>query len=88
MTTTQLREQVIQEIDRIPADRLGEVYTVLHFFRVGIESSTEQESPAPRRRPSPRLAHGGARLIGDDLAPAIPLEDWGKLYEGSTGTQP
>lgn len=39
-----------------------------------------QPLPAKRRKPSPRLANQGARLQGDDLAPAIPLADWGAIY--------
>ncbi|MBK1642146.1 hypothetical protein CKO12_09705 [Chromatium okenii] len=32
--------------------------------------------PVKRRQPSPRLANQGARLQGDDIQPAIALEDW------------
>jgi len=88
MTTTHLRERLIQEVDCIPADRLGEVLDFLHFFRLGIESTTRQASPSPRRQPSPRLACRGARLMGDDITPAIPLEDWGPLFQGDTETHP
>lgn len=42
-------------------------------------------SPAHRRKPSPRLANQGASLQGDDMKPAIPIEDWGSLYNESTG---
>lgn len=38
-----------------------------------------------RRKPSPRLANQGARLLGNDMTPAIPLQDWGDLYGSSTG---
>jgi hypothetical protein len=42
-----------------------------------------KEGPMPRRRrqPSPELAWRGAYLSGDDLEPAIPLEDWGELFQ-------
>lgn len=38
-----------------------------------------------RRKPSPRLANQGASLQGDDMSPAIPLEDWGPHYSESAG---
>ena len=81
MTTTEIRRKLAQEIDSIPDERIAEVFDVLHYFRLGLESSAH---PATRRRrPSPRLAGQGAHLQGDDMAPAIPLEDWGELYRGA-----
>ncbi|MBK1702385.1 hypothetical protein [Thiococcus pfennigii] len=35
--------------------------------------------PGLRHRPSPRLANKGARIHGDDLAPAFSDEEWGDL---------
>ena len=40
----------------------------------------QEPRPAKRRKPSPRLAHQGASLQGDDMQPVIPLADWGSLY--------
>ena len=82
MSATEIRQRLLGEIERIPDDRLGEVFDVLHFFRLGLESVARPASPA-RRLPSPRLAGQGARLRGDDMAPAIPLEDWGDLYRAA-----
>ena len=50
--------------------------------RVIVLVETEQASPAktPRHQPSPRLAGKGAKLHGDDIAPAFTLEEWGDLY--------
>jgi hypothetical protein len=36
----------------------------------------DENHTVPCRKPSPRLANRGAILRGDDLAPAIPSEDW------------
>jgi len=33
-----LREQLITEIQRLPDSRLQEVYDVIHFFRLGLNS--------------------------------------------------
>ena len=37
------RSQVYQEIDRIPEERLPEIYNLLHFFRLGLERAEESE---------------------------------------------
>jgi len=34
----------------------------------------------PRHRPPAELAWKGAQVHGDDMAPAIALEEWGDLY--------
>jgi hypothetical protein len=81
MTATEILQKLAHEIDRIPDEYLVEVLDVLHYFRLGLESSAQPAPPA-RRRPSPRLAGQGARLSGDDMAPAIPPEDWGELFRG------
>lgn len=41
MATTALRVKVIEEIQQMPEDKLGELYDVLHFFRIG-----PQQQPA------------------------------------------
>jgi hypothetical protein len=40
------------------------------------------EFPIPLHRPSPKLANQGAKLLGDDIAPAFAAEEWGELFEG------
>jgi hypothetical protein len=42
-----------------------------------------KEVPLPQRRhqPSPELAGRGAHLLGDDIEPAISLEDWGEIFQ-------
>ncbi len=41
-----------------------------------------QAVPLPRHKPSPMLAFQGAKLPGDDVAPAIGIEEWGELFQG------
>jgi hypothetical protein len=39
MTTERVdidRERLLQEINRIPDDRLSEIYEILHYFRLGV----------------------------------------------------
>jgi hypothetical protein len=38
MTTTALREKMIEEIARIPESKLSELYDVIHIFRIGLDS--------------------------------------------------
>ena len=36
--TTLLRQKMIEEIHHIPEDKIRELYNVIHFFRVGVET--------------------------------------------------
>ena len=40
MDSSQLMAQVLQEVQRIPAERLPEVYRLIHAFRVQTEAET------------------------------------------------
>ena len=35
---TQLRQKISEEIGHIPDDKIEELYDVIHFFRIGVES--------------------------------------------------
>lgn len=74
-----LREELVQEFQRIPDDRLGDVVSFLRRFRLELQPTCEERSPAKRRHPSSRLANQGARLLGDDMAPVISPEEWRML---------
>ena len=37
------RTQVYEEIDRIPEERLPEIYNLLHSFRLGLERAEDQD---------------------------------------------
>lgn len=39
MDSSALRTRVLEEIGRLPEDRLPGLYDVVHFFRLGLESS-------------------------------------------------
>ncbi len=41
-----------------------------------------------QRQPSAMLAWQGGLLLGDDLAPAIPLEDWGDAFQDQRTKSP
>ena len=46
-----------------------------------LEPQPEARPTPDRRMPSPRLANRGAKLHGDDIAPAFAVEEWGDLYQ-------
>lgn len=39
MASLLIKNKVLQEIDLIPDDKLSDVYTILHYFRLGLERS-------------------------------------------------
>lgn len=39
------REKIMDEVKRIPENRLAEIYSLLHYFRIGIEQSRETLKP-------------------------------------------
>ncbi len=43
MSSSIERTQVYEEIDRIPDERLPEIYNLLHYFRLGLEKAEDQE---------------------------------------------
>jgi hypothetical protein len=69
-------------------DANGEIHTKLSgAYQPGpvhlvVFLATDQPVSAgqTRHRPSPRLAGKGAKIHGDDMAPAFTLEEWGDLY--------
>jgi len=33
-----IKEKIIKEVEKIPEDKIAELYDVIHFFRIGVES--------------------------------------------------
>ncbi len=48
MNTSVVREQLLEEVYRIPEDRLTEVYKFVHCFRIGIETARDEQSDVMR----------------------------------------
>ena len=48
----------------------------------------ERQSSRPRNQPSPELAWRGAKLFGDDVAPAFTVEEWGELFQEDRSESP
>lgn len=46
MSPSTERTKVIREIELIPEDRLSDVYTLLHYFRLGLQSAQKQARSA------------------------------------------
>ena len=43
-----LQEQLIEEIKQIPSEKLGEIYDLVHYFRLGL-AQEQTTSPAQQR---------------------------------------
>jgi hypothetical protein len=62
--------------------RLSGLPILTPYEKVEVVVLRPEPGTHPRRRqPSPKLAWQGAKLLGDDLAPTIPLEDWGDVFQ-------
>ena len=48
MSSSAERTKVIQEVELIPEDKLSDVYTLLHYFRLGLQSAEKQGRSAMR----------------------------------------
>lgn len=33
-----IKERIIKEVEKIPEDKIAELYDVIHFFRIGVET--------------------------------------------------
>jgi hypothetical protein len=44
MTTLMIKDKVIREIDLIPEEQLADLYNFIHYFRLGLETSSSQEN--------------------------------------------
>lgn len=47
MTSILIKSKVLQEIDLIPEDRLTDLYNFIHYFRLGLEKSSQLTKPKP-----------------------------------------
>jgi len=44
MTLSVTKDKLINEISLLPEDKLGEMYTLIHKFRMGAEKAKQQEN--------------------------------------------
>jgi hypothetical protein len=43
MAPLMIKDKVIQEIDLIPEEQLADLYNFIHYFRLGLETSSSQD---------------------------------------------
>ena len=43
MTSSITKDKLINEISLLPADKLGEIYDFIHYFRLGTEKNRQNE---------------------------------------------
>jgi len=46
-----LQEQIIEEIKRIPNDKLEEIYDLIHYFRLGVAQEKLSQKITVKQRP-------------------------------------
>ena len=47
ISTASIKEKIIREVEKIPKDKIAELYDVVHLFRMGVES--KKKAPKDRR---------------------------------------
>jgi hypothetical protein len=68
-----LQDQIIEEIKHIPAEKLAEVYDLIHYFRLGLQREKEQQNAAhnyPLR---------GTKIRYLEPTEPVALNDWESL---------
>ncbi|EIC31562.1 MULTISPECIES: hypothetical protein [Methylomicrobium] len=68
-----LHEQIIEEIKHIPAEKLAEVYDLIHYFRLGLQREKEQQNTA---RTYPLR---GTKIRYSEPTESVALNDWESL---------
>lgn len=64
-----LIQKIVQELQAIPEDKLGEIYDLIHYFRLGLSQKTDQ----PR---TPGLLTGKLSDTFFDPLPEEELQQW------------
>lgn len=71
ITETEIKAQIVHELDGIPNDKLAELYQVIHYFRLGLTTdivqSTTQNKPIAKRPIG--LAKGSFTVTADFFEP-------------------
>jgi hypothetical protein len=44
MTSLMIKNKVLREIDLIPEEQLADLYNFIHYFRLGLETSSSQKN--------------------------------------------
>jgi hypothetical protein len=68
-----LQEQIIEEIKHIPAEKLAEVYDLIHYFRLGLQREKEQQNTAGL------YSLRGTKIHYTDPTEPVALNDWESL---------
>ena len=64
-----LQQQIMQEIQDIPDDKLAEIYDLIHYFRLGLNKENASER-------KPGLLEGSLSQSFFDELPEDELKEW------------
>ena len=65
-----LQEQIINEINHIPSDKLNELYDLIHYFRLGLlyeQQELNTKNPYPLR---------GVKIRYEEPFEPVAVNDW------------
>ena len=69
-----LQEQIIDEIKQFPADKLAEVYDLIHYFRLGLLHEKQQLNTNSESYPL-----RGTKIRYVEPTEPVALDDWETL---------
>lgn len=68
-----LIQKIVQELEKIPEEKLAEIYDLIHYFRLGLNQEKSQEKSQPR---TPGLLSGQLGEAFFDPLPEEELQQW------------
>jgi hypothetical protein len=66
-----LQQQIMEEIQHIPENKLSEVYDLIHYFRLGIQHEAQETKKTENKYP----LRGTVINYSDPTDPVV-LNDW------------
>ena len=77
MVALELQTQLIDEIKQIPAEKLSEIYDLIHYFRLGLaQEKPKTESEMAQKVPQFGFAKGMIEMSADFDEPLEEFKDY------------
>jgi len=72
-TVMPLQQQLIEELEQIPDDKLAEIYNLIHYFRLGL---AQEKQKTVQRKPKFGFAKGTFKMAEDFDEPLDDFKDY------------